>query len=69
MVRKRYLINVQILIAPILADRATPRDQRVGGQFIIVLGKWANKVVRVIKDPTLQGFVRASTFTQELNIT
>ena len=57
MIRKRYLINVQIRIAPIPADRTTPRDQRVGGQLIIVLGKWANRVINFIKDPTLQGVV------------
>jgi len=34
-----------------------PPGIRVGGQFIIVLGKWANRVVNIIKDPTQQADV------------
>jgi len=55
--RKRYLINTQVCIASIQADRVTSRNQRVGKQLIIVLGKWANRMVIFIKDHTLQGVV------------
>jgi len=50
-------MNVQVRIVPIPADSTTPRDQRLGGQLTIVLGKWANRVVNFIKVPTLQGVV------------
>ena len=37
--------------------RSSPRHKRVGGQLIIVLGRWAKKVVDFIKDPSMQGVV------------
>jgi len=55
LIRRRYLINVQVRIAPVPVEQNTPRDQRVGGQMIIILGKWANRVINFIKDPTQQG--------------
>jgi len=52
MIRRRYLINLQVRIAPIPADRTTPLDQRIGDQLIIVFDKWANRVINFIKDLT-----------------
>jgi hypothetical protein len=56
-IRKKHLTNIQVRCAPIPAEQNSPRTDRVGGQMVIIIGKWANKVINFAKDPSNHGVV------------
>jgi hypothetical protein len=60
-IRKKYLINIQVRYAPVPVEQNTLRADRVGGQLVIILGKWANRVINFVKDPSNHGVVTGLT--------